>query len=176
MEDVDGVVISYSNIRFLQKMGRIMYDCPFLHIDITAQFISFSPKVGSSLGFTATVTLISQCIVGVVNKQSPDHVGLLIYDIFNGSIPSHHLTAKYEWSYESDCWIDKSTNDLVDAGTAMSFLVTGYVHVCFDFTSLGSIRNEDYSASQGLCSTKCQNHTPPTPPLYHQLVKNFAIN
>ncbi|KAI9179419.1 hypothetical protein H9P43_004739 [Blastocladiella emersonii ATCC 22665] len=72
-DKVGGVVLSYSNVEFLTDRAPILYDSPFMHFHISADLLVFAPKVGST-------------IRGVVNKQSPTHIGLLVFNLFNVSI------------------------------------------------------------------------------------------
>ena len=69
-----GALIAYSNIKLLSDRGQIMDDTPFIHFRIRADFILFKPCVGSRLR-------------GEVNKVGKDHVGLLVHDHFNVSVP-----------------------------------------------------------------------------------------
>ncbi|XP_035674194.1 DNA-directed RNA polymerase I subunit RPA43-like [Branchiostoma floridae] len=69
-----GVPVSYSNISLVQKGGNILDDQPYIHLDVETDFIVFRPKVGSTL-------------VGTVNKLGKGHVGCLVHNYFNASIP-----------------------------------------------------------------------------------------
>ncbi|KAK6191579.1 hypothetical protein SNE40_003231 [Patella caerulea] len=71
---LQGVLISYSNIKLLQPLSLTHDDKPYLNFKIQADFIVFRPFDG--------------CILkGVVNKTSPTHVGCLVHRHFNASIP-----------------------------------------------------------------------------------------
>ncbi|KAJ3301293.1 hypothetical protein HDU76_005786, partial [Blyttiomyces sp. JEL0837] len=76
--EVKGVLLSYSDVEILDNAAKIMYDSPFFHFHIKVKLLLFAPKVGST-------------IVGVVNKVSPDHIGLLVHGVFNASIPADHI-------------------------------------------------------------------------------------
>ncbi|XP_019631868.1 PREDICTED: DNA-directed RNA polymerase I subunit RPA43-like [Branchiostoma belcheri] len=69
-----GVPVSYSNISLVQTGGNILDDQPYIHLDVETDFIVFRPKVGSTL-------------VGKVNKLGKGHVGCLVHNYFNASIP-----------------------------------------------------------------------------------------
>ncbi|XP_070198792.1 DNA-directed RNA polymerase I subunit RPA43-like [Littorina saxatilis] len=69
-----GALIAYSNIKLLRDNGRVIDDAPFIHFKIQADFVLFRPSVGS-------------CLRGVVNKVGKDHIGLLVHDHFNVSVP-----------------------------------------------------------------------------------------
>lgn len=58
----------------LSQLGTISYDSFFIHIDIVASFYLFKPEVGKVLH-------------GIVNKKSEDHVGCLVHNTFNVSLP-----------------------------------------------------------------------------------------
>ncbi|KAG5650673.1 hypothetical protein H0H81_011408 [Sphagnurus paluster] len=81
-----GVVLSHSNLRFLENTATIQTDCPFLVCKIEFDATVWSPRVGMKL-------------VGKVNLCSPDHVSLLLHRTFNVSIPRHHIP-RDEWEFE----------------------------------------------------------------------------
>ncbi|KNE66436.1 hypothetical protein AMAG_11574 [Allomyces macrogynus ATCC 38327] len=77
-DQVGGVVLSYRNVQFLSDTAAILYDSPFMHFHISAELLAFAPTAGARL-------------TGVINKQSPSHIGLLVYNLFNASIPAAQL-------------------------------------------------------------------------------------
>ncbi|KAJ3261376.1 hypothetical protein HK103_005984 [Boothiomyces macroporosus] len=74
----------------LQKDAVIQTESPYMHFDIQVDFTVFSPKVEDSM-------------IGVVNKVSPDHVGCLVYGLFNASIAREKLPG-WSWDYEENVW------------------------------------------------------------------------
>ncbi|KAI9483882.1 MAG: hypothetical protein EXX96DRAFT_560064 [Benjaminiella poitrasii] len=88
--EVDGIVLAHSDIKFVTDKGRIMNESPFSHFFITAKFLIWKPKRGSKL-------------VGRINLQSEDHIGLLIYGTFNASIPKSRIPSSvYEWKINEE--------------------------------------------------------------------------
>ncbi|GLB37135.1 putative SHS2 domain found in N terminus of Rpb7p/Rpc25p/MJ0397 [Lyophyllum shimeji] len=83
---LQGVVLSHSNLRFLNDKATVKYDCPYLNCSVEFDATVWSPRVGMKL-------------VGKVNLCSPDHVSLLLHRTFNVSIPRHHIP-KGEWEFE----------------------------------------------------------------------------
>lgn len=83
-EPVGGVVIAYANIRFESDEARIVAESPFAHVWVTVDFLVWGPKKGSVLQ-------------GWVNLQSASHVGLLVENTWNVSIPKEKIPAG--WSY-----------------------------------------------------------------------------
>lgn len=83
-EPVGGVVIAYSNIRFETDKARIISESPFAHVWVTVDFLVWAPKKGNVLQ-------------GWVNLQSASHVGLLVENTWNVSIPKERIPAG--WSY-----------------------------------------------------------------------------
>ncbi|KAF9263441.1 hypothetical protein L218DRAFT_973215 [Marasmius fiardii PR-910] len=73
-----GVVLSHSNLQFLEKQAAIKADCPFLVCKISFAATVWRPRVGMKL-------------VGKINLCSPDHISLLVHKTFNVSIPRHHI-------------------------------------------------------------------------------------
>merc|ERR1712029_400275 len=73
---VDNELTPYLN-RYYPPLKAIflVYDSPAIHINVGADFFLFSPEIGSK-------------IPGVVNKRSHGHLGCLVHDTFNVSLPA----------------------------------------------------------------------------------------
>ncbi|KAI7848201.1 hypothetical protein BDC45DRAFT_524007 [Circinella umbellata] len=81
----DGIVLAHSNLELLTDKGKILYDSPFCHFFVRVKFLVWKPQKGTKL-------------VGRINLQSQDHIGLLIYGTFNASIPSKSIPSDtFEW-------------------------------------------------------------------------------
>ncbi|KAI8347327.1 hypothetical protein BD560DRAFT_411084 [Blakeslea trispora] len=90
LPDVDGIVLAHSDVKFVTDKGKILYDSPFFHFFVTVKFLVWKPKRGSKL-------------VGRINLQSEDHIGLLIYGTFNASIPKSRIPSSvYEWKVNEE--------------------------------------------------------------------------
>ncbi|KAI9272475.1 hypothetical protein BY458DRAFT_474302 [Sporodiniella umbellata] len=88
--EVDGIVLAHSDVKFVSDKGKIMYDSPYCHFFISVKFLVWKPKKGSKL-------------VGRINLQSEDHIGLLIYGTFNASIPKSRIPSSiYEWKVSEE--------------------------------------------------------------------------
>ncbi|XP_022917460.2 DNA-directed RNA polymerase I subunit RPA43 [Onthophagus taurus] len=72
-EKLNGILLGYQNITLLDS-DRGTFDGSFTHMDIEGEFYVFRPIIGSILN-------------GIVNKKSKDHVGCLVYNTFNVSLP-----------------------------------------------------------------------------------------
>ncbi|XP_065687597.1 DNA-directed RNA polymerase I subunit RPA43 [Patagioenas fasciata] len=83
-ESFQGVPVAYDNIKVLGELGDIYDDQGFVHLNIEADFVIFSPKKGKKL-------------VGVVNKVAPSHIGCLIHGCFNASIPKPEQMSIIQW-------------------------------------------------------------------------------
>ncbi|KAF8493626.1 hypothetical protein JB92DRAFT_2749925 [Gautieria morchelliformis] len=81
-----GVVLTHSNIRFLQSTANIQGDSPYAICNVGFDATVWSPRVG-------------QRLTGKINLCSPDHVSLLVHRTFNVSIPRHHIP-RTEWVFE----------------------------------------------------------------------------
>ncbi|KAJ2301895.1 hypothetical protein IWW55_003698 [Coemansia sp. RSA 2706] len=82
---IRGVVMGYSKVKLLSKAALLYNDSPFGQIEISAQLVLWRPISGMTLR-------------GTINVQSPDHIGLLLWDTFNASIPASFIPkGKYEW-------------------------------------------------------------------------------
>ncbi|XP_065275674.1 DNA-directed RNA polymerase I subunit RPA43-like [Emys orbicularis] len=81
---LSGVPVAYDNIRVVGELGDIYDDQGFIHFNIEADFVIFTPKKGKKL-------------VGVINKVAPSHIGCLIHGCFNASIPKPDRMSAIEW-------------------------------------------------------------------------------
>ncbi|NXN57089.1 RPA43 polymerase, partial [Rynchops niger] len=83
-ESLQGVPVAYDNIKVVGELGDIYDDQGFIHLNIEADFIIFSPKKGKKL-------------VGIINKVAPSHIGCLIHGCFNASIPKPEQMSIVQW-------------------------------------------------------------------------------
>ncbi|NXS81799.1 RPA43 polymerase, partial [Erpornis zantholeuca] len=81
---LQGVPVAYDNIKAVGELGDIYDDQGFIHLNVEADFIIFSPKKGKKL-------------VGVINKVAPSHIGCLIHGCFNASIPKPEQMSLVQW-------------------------------------------------------------------------------
>ncbi|KFQ53957.1 DNA-directed RNA polymerase I subunit RPA43, partial [Nestor notabilis] len=81
---LQGVPVAYDNIKVVGELGDIYDDQGFIHLNIEADFVIFSPKKGKKL-------------VGVINKVAPSHIGCLIHGCFNASIPKPEQMSVAQW-------------------------------------------------------------------------------
>ncbi|KAA8904569.1 hypothetical protein FN846DRAFT_952589 [Sphaerosporella brunnea] len=87
-EPVDGVVIAYDNIRFESECGRINAEAPYPHVWTTVDLLVWRPHKGMVLQ-------------GYVNLQSASHIGLLVDNTWNVSIPLARIPEGWKYT-ESD--------------------------------------------------------------------------
>ncbi|NWI57576.1 RPA43 polymerase, partial [Calyptomena viridis] len=83
-ESLQGVPVAYDNIKVVGELGDIYDDQGFIHLNIEADFVIFSPKKGKKL-------------VGIINKVAPSHIGCLIHGCFNASIPKPEQMSVVQW-------------------------------------------------------------------------------
>ncbi|XP_061212409.1 DNA-directed RNA polymerase I subunit RPA43 [Neopsephotus bourkii] len=83
-ESLKGVPVAYDNIKVVGELGDIYDDQGFIHLNIEADFVIFSPKKGKKL-------------LGVINKVAPSHIGCLIHGCFNASIPKPEQMSVAQW-------------------------------------------------------------------------------
>lgn len=74
MPELEGILCGYKNIKLLNELGTISDDSCYIHVDIEADFFIFKPIIG-------------QMLKGVVKKMTKDHVGCLVHNLFNVSLP-----------------------------------------------------------------------------------------
>ncbi|XP_036144099.1 DNA-directed RNA polymerase I subunit RPA43-like isoform X2 [Monomorium pharaonis] len=73
-KELKGFVLAFRNPKLLSNLGEILYDSPFIHIDVEADFYLFCPTIGTFLK-------------GIVNKKGLDHIVVLVHKIYTISIP-----------------------------------------------------------------------------------------
>ncbi|XP_037242716.1 DNA-directed RNA polymerase I subunit RPA43 [Falco biarmicus] len=83
-ESLQGVPLAYDNIKVVGELGDINDEKGFIHLNVEADFVIFSPKKGKKL-------------VGVINKVAPSHIGCLIHGCFNASIPKPEQMSAAQW-------------------------------------------------------------------------------
>ncbi|XP_074939083.1 DNA-directed RNA polymerase I subunit RPA43 isoform X2 [Phalacrocorax aristotelis] len=81
---LQGVPVAYDNIKVVGELGDIYDDQGFIHLNIEADFVIFSPKKGKKLK-------------GIINKVAPSHIGCLIHGCFNASIPKPEQMSIVQW-------------------------------------------------------------------------------
>ncbi|KAJ2008232.1 hypothetical protein GGI04_001220 [Coemansia thaxteri] len=82
---VRGVVLSYSKVKPRNDTALMVHDSPYGQLEISARLLLWRPMSGMTLK-------------GQINVQSPDHIGMLLWDTFNASIPASFIPKdKYEW-------------------------------------------------------------------------------
>ncbi|KAF8322300.1 hypothetical protein DL93DRAFT_2072219 [Clavulina sp. PMI_390] len=74
----NGVVLAHSDLRLSSSKAVIQFDCPYATCRITFNALVWSPAIGMKLS-------------AKINILSTDHIGLLAHDVFNVSIPKHHI-------------------------------------------------------------------------------------
>ncbi|KAJ3157240.1 hypothetical protein HDU89_002652 [Geranomyces variabilis] len=93
VDELDGVVLGYANVKAIGDVARVIDDSPFCHFVVRATCWVFRPVVGET-------------IVGVVNKVSSDHVGLLVHGVFNASIPADKIPReRFSFDHTTEAWI-----------------------------------------------------------------------
>jgi DNA-directed RNA polymerase I subunit RPA43 len=92
-----------------ERSGAIVGDAPGVNCSAKANYMVFAPQPG-------------QLLIGEVNAVSSDHIGMLIYNNWNASIPRAHIPAQYEYDHEVERWCDRDFDSpLIEEGSAVSF-------------------------------------------------------
>ncbi|KAJ2812178.1 hypothetical protein H4S07_001578 [Coemansia furcata] len=82
---VRGVVLAYSKVKPRSDTALMFFDSPYGQLEVSARLLLWRPIAGMTLK-------------GQINVQSPDHIGMLLWDTFNASIPASFIPKdKYEW-------------------------------------------------------------------------------
>ncbi|EST06063.1 RNA polymerase Rpb7, N-terminal [Kalmanozyma brasiliensis GHG001] len=82
---LSGVLITHSPTRFLQDTAVFSADSAFATAQVGFECTVWRPKIG-------------QMLEGTICLSSPSHVSLLLYGLFNASIPASHLPEE-EWEF-----------------------------------------------------------------------------
>lgn len=82
---LSGVLITHSPTRFLQDTAVFSADSAFATAEVGFECVVWRPKIG-------------QMLEGNICLSSPSHVSLLLYGLFNASIPASHLPEE-EWEF-----------------------------------------------------------------------------
>ncbi|KAG1685559.1 hypothetical protein DVH05_007860 [Phytophthora capsici] len=98
-EPLQGVVLSFSNVKLDRPHGVIVNEMPFIHCKVLADALLFRPKEGMMLR-------------GVVNKIGSNHVGMLFAGVFNGSVAEAELPKGYVHNYAQDCWLGEDGSSI----------------------------------------------------------------
>lgn len=89
----------------MENSGQIINESPYCLLRIKVDLTIFAPQVDSWL-------------IGIVNKISPDHIGIIVYNLFNASIASSDLS---KWSYNDKSW--SYQKKIIKKGTLLKFKV-----------------------------------------------------
>ncbi|CAG8439088.1 9220_t:CDS:2 [Dentiscutata heterogama] len=73
VEEFNGIVLAYENIKLCNTSGYIYEDSPYCHFYVQADFVIWDASKGCRL-------------TGKVIRQSPTHIALLLYESFNVKI------------------------------------------------------------------------------------------
>ena len=67
---ISGVPVAYRSVRLLENYGYLIDDQPYIHVDVTVEFIVFCPRDGCT-------------VRAVVNQKRSDHISGLVLGLFN---------------------------------------------------------------------------------------------
>eukprot|EP01132_Coremiostelium_polycephalum_P006164 gene6164-7677_t len=127
--ELGGVIISYYDVRFIDKVANIFYDCPYLGINIKVKFLLFKPFKG-------------QILNGVVKRVATTHISVLVFGIISASISRSNLNRDFIFDHSSNMYIQKHTETKISVGTKVNFKVIdissdrSYISIHGDMTDL----------------------------------------
>lgn len=67
---ISGVPVAYRSVHLLENYGYLMDDQPYIHVDVTVEFIVFCPQEGCT-------------VRAVVNQKRSNHISGLVLGLFN---------------------------------------------------------------------------------------------
>ncbi|KAL1516791.1 hypothetical protein ABEB36_000649 [Hypothenemus hampei] len=86
----NGILLGFENLKLLSSLGAIGPDNCYIHIDIQGWFFVFQPQIG--LKMTGTVT-----------RTTKNHIGCLVYNTFNISLPKPPIGEDEDWIGNGVC-------------------------------------------------------------------------
>ena len=90
--DIDGTILSYSDIQYNSNTGTILYDRPHINFSLNCTILLYKPVVG--------------CIIhGTVNKITNDYISCLMYNTFNITINYNSIPPAYKYNHTTNQWI-----------------------------------------------------------------------
>jgi DNA-directed RNA polymerase subunit E'/Rpb7 len=130
VEDLDGVVLSYSDVELVEAGGLIHFERPQIHFRVLARFLIFKPTSGAHF-------------IGVVNKVGIAHIGLLLFGAFNVSIPARAIRGEYAYDALQESWVNSDNPEhAIAIGSPVRFqLVSGSNSGEF-YSIVGSLRKQ----------------------------------
>ena len=129
--ELSGIPLAYSEPTVESSSGRILFDSPFFHVRVSTVFIVFAP-------------VEDDLLVGVVNKVSDDHIGLVVYGIFNASIGQKDIFSEFSWDWTDMSW-SRAAGEMVKEGTVIKFNVKNVEVANNRIAIKGSLRSGNYS-------------------------------
>jgi len=69
-EDVNGVVLCYSDTKIKQETGRIFFERPHIHFSVEAKLLIYQPEVGASFGSCLLFVVCCFCCLCVFPPSS----------------------------------------------------------------------------------------------------------
>lgn len=129
---LNGFLLAFSNV-VLNPIAKIQNESPFLHIKASVDLMHFSPKK-------------TDYLFGVVNKLSEDHIGLLVYGIFNASIAG----ANHYFTYSAHEDVLEYNDVKIGVGSILKFEVTD-IQFDGDFWSIsGTLKSKNSGLVDGI--------------------------
>eukprot|EP00038_Savillea_parva_P009005 m.180618 g.180618 ORF g.180618 m.180618 type:complete len:283 (-) comp15048_c0_seq1:104-952(-) len=108
-QTLGGVPTQVVSAQLEQSSGAIVGDAPGVQCAARATYLVFTPQPG-------------ELLVGDVNAISSDHIGLLIANNWNASIPRSYIPEQYEYDHELERWCDRDFDSpLIEVGSTVSF-------------------------------------------------------
>ncbi|KAI5815852.1 hypothetical protein BZA77DRAFT_314440 [Pyronema omphalodes] len=107
-EPVNGIIIAYSNIRFESTTAKITAEAPYAYVWTTVDLLVWRPRK-------------EMILKGMITLQSASHIGLLVDNTWNASIPLAKIPKEWKFvenedaeeeSEETGQWVDAKGDKL----------------------------------------------------------------
>uniref|UniRef100_K3WSG0 DNA-directed RNA polymerase I subunit RPA43 n=1 Tax=Globisporangium ultimum (strain ATCC 200006 / CBS 805.95 / DAOM BR144) TaxID=431595 RepID=K3WSG0_GLOUD len=139
-EQLEGVILSFSNVKLDKPFGHIVNEMPYIHCKVLADALLFQPKEGMVLK-------------GTVNKIGSNHIGMLFAGVFNGSVAASELPKGYVHNYAQDAWLDQfgnqiAVNDTVEVKVLRVHVAGGMIAIEGSMCSVGAASSKKTKKAQ----------------------------
>lgn len=115
-EELEGVILSFSNERVLTHHAAIQPYFPFVKVEVLADVVLFRARQGMRL-------------VGTVNKVGADYIGLLVLGFINASLGAEQIRSEFRPRLTEQCWASSKTpQHRLEVGTKVHFSVHAVRH------------------------------------------------
>ena len=106
----EGIMLAYFDTKLRSNAGIIRNELPMFYVNVSTKALVFRAKSGTRM-------------IGLVNKVSSSHIGMLVHDMFNASVVVGQLPEGSTYDDVTETWTLQPNSQKIKVGSAVSFLV-----------------------------------------------------